>query len=748
MHQKSRGNITRRHFLKVSFAAGTGLMVELNLSPGSAPAIADDTVRLIDNKILEPNSWIRIHPDSTVTVMINHSEMGQGITTALSMIVAEELAADWSKIKTEIAPAAAVYKNPAFGIQATGGSTSVETSWDLLRTAGAATRELLVSAAAANWDVPVSECRSENGVVYHTPSGKSAVYGELLEKAAGMKISENPQLKSSEDFSLIGRRIPRLDSAAKARGRAVYGIDVQLPDLLNAAIVHAPILGAKVKSVDDSNARSSPGVRHIVALDSAVAIVADTFWQAKEAAELLNIEWNPSPHPAPGMQTIRSHWGELIQTKGEMVRDDGNVSKAMKKGLKKVSAVYTLPYQAHACPEPMNCTAHVRKGSCEIWVPTQAQGVAQDIAAGICGLSLDKVQVHTTYLGGGFGRRGVSDFVAEAVQISRAVKAPVKLLWTREEDMRNDRYRPASYNILEAGLDRNGLPKALIHRAVGSSEIDGIIKEAAPAFLPGWLPRGIKNAAGKIAAGFITRAQSAEDAMGGSATMAYNIENIRIEHIKDNPGMPVGAWRSVAYSRNGFVVESFMDEIAKAGHKDPIELRLQLLNEAPRHRHVLKLAAEKSGWGKSRPAGVYQGVALQEFHDTPAAMVADISVADNGRVKVHRVVCAVDCGTVINPKIVEAQLVGGVIFGLTATLKGSITVEKGRVQQSNFDEFPLLRIDEAPQVDVYIADSKNPPSGIGEVGVPPIAPAVTNAIFAATGKRIRSLPVDPADLGG
>ena len=748
MHQKSRGNITRRHFLKVSFAAGTGLMVGVNLSPGSGQAVADDSVRLTDQKILEPNAWIRIHPDSTVTVMINHSEMGQGITTALSMIAAEELAADWTKIKTKIAPAAAVYKNPAFGIQATGGSTSVETSWDLLRTAGAATREMLVSAAAANWKVPVSECRSESGVVYHTPSGRSAVYGELLEKAAGMKLPDNPQLKLSEDFSLIGRRVPRLDSAIKARGRAIYGIDVQLPGLLNAAIVHAPVLGAKVKSVDDSSTKSMAGVRHIVDLHFAVAIVADTFWQAKQAAEMLNIEWNPSPQPAPGMQAIRSHWKELIQTKGEMVRDDGNVPQAMNKALKKISAVYTLPYQAHACPEPMNCTAHVRKDSCEIWVPTQAQGVAQDIAANICGLSLDKVQVHTTYLGGGFGRRGVSDFVAEAVHISKAVKAPVKLLWTREEDMRNDRYRPASYNILEAGLDQNGLPQAFIHRAVGSCEIDGIIKEAAPAFLPAWLPRRIKNIVGKIAAGLVTRAQSAEDAMGGSATMAYNIENIRIEHIKDNPGVPVGAWRSVAYSRNGFVVESFMDEIAAAGHKDPIDLRLQLLKEAPRHRHVLELAAEKSGWSKSRPTCVYQGIALQEFHDTPAAMVANISVSDSGRVRVLRVVCAVDCGTVINPKIVEAQLVSGVIFGLTATLKGSITVEKGLVQQSNFDEFPLLRMDEAPQVDVYIADSKNPPSGIGEVGVPPIAPAVVNAIFAATGKRIRSLPVNPAELAG
>lgn len=742
MQTTSKVNITRRNFLKVSFVAGAGLIVGFNIPSNAELANAADKVRLTDDKILEPNAWLRIHLDNTVTVIVNHSEMGQGITTALSMIVAEELAADWSKVKAEIAPAAAVYKNPAFGIQATGGSTSVETSWDILRAAGAATRELLVSAAAANWNVPVSECEAKSSKVQHTPSGKTAMYGQLLERAAGMKISENPQLKSPKDFSLIGRCIPRLDSAIKARGKAVYGIDVQLPDLLNAAIVHPPVLGAKLKSVDDSGAKSIPGVRHVITLESSVAVVADTFWQANVASEKLDIQWDNMSHNRLSTKALISRWSQLIKTEGKVARNDGDASEAMEKASRKISAVYILPYQAHACPEPMNCTAHVHKNSCEMWVPTQAQGIAQDIAADICGLSLDKVLVHTTYLGGGFGRRGVSDFVAEAVQISKAVNAPVKLLWTREEDMRNDRYRPASYNILEAGLNQNGLPTAWFHRAVGSSEIDEIVTEAAPAFLPAWLPRRIKNTAGKIAASFILRAKSPEDAMGGSATMVYAIENVRIEHVKDNPGVPFGAWRSVAYSRNGFVVESFMDEIAAASSMDPIELRMQLLKDAPRHRNVLKVAAEKSEWGKLKSATISQGVALQEYHNTPVAMVADISVADDGQVNVHRVVCAVDCGTVINPKIVEAQLVGGIVFGLTATLKSSITVEKGRVQQNNFDEFSLLRMDEVPKVDVYVTKTKEPPSGIGEVGVPPIAPAVTNAIFAATGKRVRSIPVD------
>jgi CO/xanthine dehydrogenase Mo-binding subunit len=742
MPTTSKVPLTRRNFLKVSFAAGTGLMVGFNIAPLEGSARADDKVRLTDKKILVPNAWLRIQPDSTITVMVNHSEMGQGITTALSMIVAEELAADWSKVRAEIAPAAAVYKNPAFGVQATGGSTSVETSWDILRTAGAATRELLISAAAANWKVPVSECRAKNSSVQHAPSGKATAYGQLLEKAAAMKISEHPQLKSPENFSLIGRPMPRLDSALKARGKAVYGIDVQLPGMLNAAVVHAPLLGAKRQSMDDSAVKSMPGVRRVVTLESGVAVVADTFWQAHSAAQMLDIQWNTTSRDELSTPGIMSRWAELAKTEGKAVREDGDAAEAMKKAFKKIRAVYTLPYQAHACPEPMNCTAHVRKNSCEIWVPTQAQGVAQDIAADICGFSLDQVQVHTTYLGGGFGRRGLSDFVAEAVQISQTVGAPVKLLWTREEDMRNDYYRPASYNILEAGLDQTGLPTAWFHRAVGSAEIETIIKDGAPAFLPAWLPRGIKNTAAKIATRFILGARSAEDAMGGSATMAYDIENIRIEHVRDNPGVPVGAWRSVAYSRNTFVVESFMDEIAAATGRDPIDLRLKMLEDVPRHRKVLKMVAEKSGWHRSKSAGIFQGVALSAFHNTPAAMVADVSVAGDGQVTVHRVVCAVDCGTVINPKIVEAQMIGGIVFGLTATLKSLITVDNGRVQQSNFDEFPLLRMDEVPKIEVHLAASNEPPSGIGEVGVPPIAPAVTNAIFAATGKRLRSLPVE------
>jgi CO/xanthine dehydrogenase Mo-binding subunit len=491
-----------------------------------------------------------------------------------------------------------------------------------------------------------------------------------------------------------------------------------------------------------------PGVRHIVALDTGIAVVADTFWQASSAADLLDIQWDPALSAGLSTRSIMSRWEEMVQGEGKAARDDGDAAGVLDSAAGKISATYSLPYQAHACPEPMNCTAHVRRDSCDIWAPTQAQGVAQDVGANVCGLDLDRVNVHTTYLGGGFGRRGLSDFVSEAVRISKAVDAPVKLVWTREEDMRNDFFRPASHNFLRAGLDENGLPVAWIHRAVGSVEFEALMAEAGPAILPAWLPRPIKNWAGHTVASLILRARGSEDAMGGAATMVYQIPNVRIEHIKDRPGVPVGFWRSVADSRNAFVVESFMDEIAVASGLDPVQLRLKLLTEFPRESRVLQLAADKSGWGKSSVGDVFQGVALHTFHHTPVAMVAEVSVGEDGKVKVHRVVCAVDCGTVINPKIVEAQLISGVVFGLTATLKSSVTVEKGQVQEANFDGFPLLRMNEMPAVEVYIADSRRPPSGIGEVGVPPISPAVTNAIFAATGKRVRRLPVERNFLAG
>jgi isoquinoline 1-oxidoreductase beta subunit len=736
-----RAELCRREFLKVGFVAGVGLLVECHLPGGTHAADA----RTADTKggkgSFEPNAWLRIGTDDTVTVVVNHSEMGQGITTALAMVIGEELEVDWVTVRPVIAPAKPVYKNPAFGVQATGGSTSLQTSWDILRQAGAVAREMLIAAASKSWGVAASECRAIEGSVVHNPSGRRLRYGELAGKTAGIPAPSQVSLKNLGERKLIGKPLGRLDSRMKTEGRAIFGTDVSLPNLLVATVLHPPVLGGSLQSYDAAKAKALKGVRHVVPVGKGIAVVADTFWAAKKASDALEVKWDAGENINLDMQKIRTRWKDLAKQGGERVRDDGNVEGAFRQAAQIIEAVYELPFQAHGCPEPMNCTAHVKSDGCDVWVPTQNQGGTQEIAAAITGLDLDRVRVHTTFLGGGFGRRGDVDFVAEAVEISKAVNAPVKVMWTREEDIRNDHYRPASYHAVRAGLDKNRKVLAFSHVLVGPSFLDPTIEIMAPAILPGWLPRSVKDVVAGAAAPIVKYFSSAKAAVEGGTATEYAIENVRVEYVKDDPGVPVGAWRSVSPSQNAFVVESFMDEIARAAGKDPYELRYELLSNAPKHRGVLKLAAEKAGWGNKLPEGVFRGIAVHAFHDTPAAMVAEISVDRKGGVKVHRVVAAVDCGIVINPKIVEAQMVGGIAFGLTAVLKGKVTIKKGRVQQSNFDNFPLLRMDEMPKVEVHIVASTNPPTGIGEVPVPPIGPAVTNAIFAATGKRIRTIPV-------
>ncbi|MFC1835374.1 molybdopterin cofactor-binding domain-containing protein [Thermodesulfobacteriota bacterium] len=736
----------RRNFLKLGAMAGMGLVVGCSWS-GGAPTIV--TARSGSDRALRklmPNAWIRIDTDDNVTVMINHSEMGQGITTALAMVVAEELEVEWQKIRAEQAPVKPEYVNPRFGVQATGGSTSVQTCWDELRKAGAATRQLFIGAAASTWRVPHGQCRAENGKVVHKPTGRIVPYGQLIDKAASRPVPIDPPLKKPEHFKIIGKRFPRLDSRDKTTGRAVFGTDVELPGLLIATTVHPPVLGGRLRSFNASKAKAMSGVRHVLPVRSGVAVVADSFWQAKKAAGALELKWDKGPNADLSMDEIWQRWEQLAKKGGDRVRDDGDVDRAFAGAARLVEAVYRLPFQAHACPEPMNCTAHVTDRECDVWVPTQNQGGTQEVAAALAGLHPDSVRVHTTFLGGGFGRRGYVDFVAEAVEISKRVKAPVKVIWTREEDMLNDRFRPASYHVVKAALDKNGKPVAMSHLAVGHSFIDGMIDTLAGAIMPRWLPRSIKNVAAGAAVPIAKYAKSAEAAMGGAATMAYGMDHIRVEYIKDDPGVPIGAWRGVSNTRNAFVVESFMDELAAASGKDPVQLRYDLLKKAPKRRAVLELAATKAGWGKKLPDGVFRGISVHAFHDTPAAMVAEISIDGKKQVKVHRVVCAVHCGTVINPKIVEAQMAGAIAFGITGTLKGCVTIKNGRAQQTNFDDFPLLTIDEMPEVEVHMGPSTDPPTGIGEVGVPPIAPALANAVFAATGKRIRKLPIMPEDL--
>jgi isoquinoline 1-oxidoreductase beta subunit len=702
----------RRHFLQVTGAAG--LLIAFRI-PGRRGVLP-----------FAPNAWLQIDTDGTVTVTIDKSEMGEGNHTALAMIVAEELDADWSKVKVGALP-----DNPAGWSRrmSTGGSTSVRTSWDILRKAGATARAMLVAAAAQTWGAEPAACSTANGVVSHTGTSHRLTYGELAQKAASIPIPENPPLKDPKDFRLIGRRTHRLDTPSKVNGTAQFGIDVRVPGMLIASIERSPTFGGKVKSFDPARAKAMPGVRHVVQLEgtpwmgtggawgvgteSGVGVVADTYWQAVEGRRELQITWDEGP--AGSLGDIPAQLAALAGQTGVTARKDGDAAAALAAAAKKIDAIYTVPFLHHATMEPMNCTAHVRADGCDVWAPTQNQTRAQEVAAEAAGLPKERVRIHTTLLGGGFGRRLESDFVVEAVRLSKAVNAPVKVIWSREDDTKHGFYRPATYNRLTAGLDGQNKPVAWTHHIV-----------APPILLKfGPLQNGIDATL-----------------IDGASDVPYAFPNVLVDQVAaDLPAIPLGFWRSVGASQNAFVVESFMDELAALAGRDPYEFRRELLQAKPRHLRTLELAATKAGWGTPLPAGRARGIALAEWEPTTCAEVAEVSVAPDGTVRVHRVVCAVDCGPVVNPDTLEAQMQGGVVFGLSAALYGEITIENGRVKQGNFTDYPVLRIPEMPVVEVYTVPSTDSLGGIGEPSVPPTAPAVCNAIFAATGKRIRNLPI-------
>ncbi|CAG0959418.1 xanthine dehydrogenase YagR molybdenum-binding subunit [Anaerolineae bacterium] len=738
--------ISRRNFLKLGVLGGTALLLGVYLGTGGELVKGPTEVWDDLPGTFEPNAWLRLNSDGSVLVRINHSEMGQGITTGLAMIIAEELDAGWDRVSVEIAPAEAVYKNPAFNVQMTGDSTSTRTSWNILRQAGAAARQMLVQAAATTWSVPISECWAEKGQVIHQPSGKKLSYGQLVSLAAQLAIPENVTLKISQDYKIIGRSYPRLDTPIKCTGEAIFGIDAQVPELLNAVVVRPPTIGAKIKTWDANQVMSSPGMRHVVEIDAGIAVVASTFWQAKKAAEQLRVEWTEG-NATLSSDTLRQQWIELAKTQEGRTRyQKGNSKDALAGATRIIQAIYELPYQAHATPEPMNCTAYVSNGKCDIWAPTQNQDAAQEVAARITGLAYRDINIHTTYLGGGFGRRISVDYVAEAVQISHTLGKPVKVIWSREDDIRHDFYRPGSYNILQAGLDPKGKIIAWTHKIVGPDYMAEGLPVLFPSMLPYGVPRGARNLASSISNAVIPTIIPGAKVVEGATDLPYAIDNIQVNHVNADPGIPKGFWRSVAFSTNTFVVESFLDEIAAETGQDPFTLREQLLVNSPRLRNVLRLAAEKVNWGQQSPAGVYRGMAALDFQGAMLSIVAEVSVAGSGAVQVHRMVGALDCGIAINPKLVTTQMESGIVFGLTAALKSQITVKNGKVMQSNFHDFPLLRMNEMPQVEIHIIPSDQPPLGVGESAVPLVAPAVANAIFAATGKRIRKLPVDSIEL--
>ena len=719
----SATTIKRRDFLKTGAAVGGGLLISLylpELAKAGVTASSPGKFKFVEPATFSPNAFIRIAPDDTVTIIVNKSEMGQGVYTSLPMLIAEELEADWNKIKVESAPVDQAYAHAVFGIQMTGGSTSTASEWERFRKAGATARIMLIAAAAQNWKVEPQSLRAEKGYVLHAPSNRRASFGSLADTAATLTPPKDVPLKDPKDFKLIGKSTRRLDTPAKLNGSAQFGLDVQIPGMMTAVVLRPPVFGGKVVSLNAEKAKAVSGVKDVLQVPAGVAVIATGFWPAKLGRDRLEIKWDDGANASLSTAGMREQYATLAKTQGLVARKVGDAASALARAAKTITAEYEVPYLAHAMMEPLNCVVDLRADRCEIWTGTQFQTVDRMAAAATAGLKPEQVQIHTTLLGGGFGRRAnpASDFVIEAVQVAKAAKVPVKVVWTREDDIRGGWYRPMWYDRMRGGVDANGNPVAWTHTIVGQSIMQGTMFEQF----------GIKNGID-------------ESSVEGAADLLYGIPNLQVDLHTPKIGVPVQWWRSVGHSHNGFAVEAFFDELAHAGGKDPYQLRRTLLANQPRMRAVLDLVAQKAEWGKPLPAGRGRGIATHFSFDSYVAQVAEVSVEKNGDVRVHRMFCAVDCGQVVNPDTVKAQMEGGIIFGLTAALKDEITLEQGRVNQRNFHDYPMLRINEAPEIEVYIVPSTEKPTGVGEPGVPPVAPAVANAIFAATGKRVRRLPI-------
>ena len=710
----SAQKMNRRNFLKTGAAGTAGLLIGFYFPSGMETATAASDVPVL------LNAWIHVGADDLVTILIDKSEMGQSILTGLAMIAADELDCDWKKVRTEFAPADKVYFNPRFGAQGTGGSSGTPTSWDPLRKASATARAMLLEAAAQKWGVPSSECNAENSTILHAATKRRLTYGSLAEAAAKLPVPQNQALKTPDQYRLIGKPTKRLDTPQKVNGSAQYGIDMRLPGMLYAVVARCPVFGGKVAGFDAAKAKAIPGVKDVIQISSGVAVIADNTWTAMQGRRALSVQWDEGPNAKLTSAAISKQLADAAAQPGPVARKEGDVNAGLASAATKVEIDYEVPFLAHATMEPQNCTAHVRTDRCDVWAPTQAQTSSQATAARITGLGTDSVFIHTTFLGGGFGRRFEADFIGEAVEVSKAMNAPVKVTWSREDDMQHDYYRMVSHARCTAGLDADGWP------VVWSSRV------SSPSLLARF---------GPLKDNFDHRSVESLD------SVPYAIPNILVDYQPVNTGVPIGFWRSVGASQNGFFLESFIDEIATAGKKDPYELRRRLLSKSPRHLAVLETAAQNAEWGKPLPAGRFRGIALVSSYDGYVAQVIEISVNRLERtLKVHRVVCALDCGRIVNPSSIDAQARSSIVYGLTAALYSAITIDRGRVQQNNFNDYKMLRCDEMPDVEVHIIPSELPPTGAGEFVVPPVAPALCNAIFAATGRRVRRLPVQPEDL--
>jgi isoquinoline 1-oxidoreductase subunit beta len=724
--------MSRRRFLQVGAAAGGGLLITFQLGgcnrtgdrkdPPPETAVGKAATRESNRRPgLAQNAFIKIDREGVVTLIVHKVEMGQGTFTAIPMLLAEELEVDLARVKLEQAPANnSLYSDPMLGGQVTGGSTSVRAAWRPMREAGAAARAVLVQAAAQTWNVEPGACVAKNGAVLHAASGRSLHYGQLVDAAAKLDAPGVVQLKKAGQYTLIGKAHQRLDSAAKVDGTAKFGIDERLQGMLVGAVAASPVVGGKLAGANDQAALAVKGVRHVLKLDNAVAVVAEHMWAARQGLAALAPTWTDGANATVTVDGIRTMMNEAAKKAGAVAHNSGDAVKAMAGEGRKLEAVYEMPFLAHATMEPMNCTVDLRTDSCDLYVGTQVPSFAQGACAKLTGLPLEKVRVHNYYLGGGFGRRLEVDYVVQAVSFAKLMKGPVKFVWSREEDIQHDMYRPYYLDHISARLDKNGMPAAWIHRITGSSIM--------ARFAPDAMKDGVDP-----------------DAVEGARELQYTIADMRVEYVRHEPPLPTAFWRGVGATHNVFVVESFIDELALAAGQDPVAYRRALLTKSPRMLGVLNLAADKAGWGtRLKPmAGrrVGRGISAQFAFGTYMAQVAEVSVGADGEVRVHRVVCALDCGQVVNPDTVVAQMEGGIVFGLTAALWNEITLDRGRVRQSNFGDYRMMRINEAPRVEVHIVASDDDPGGIGEPGTSAIAPALANAVAAATGKRIRKLPM-------
>jgi isoquinoline 1-oxidoreductase beta subunit len=701
--------------VKATVVASGGFVLGVSM-PRLAPAFAAET-----NADFAPNAFIRIGQDGKVTFTIPQVEMGQGIYTALSMVLAEELDAPFEQVSAVAAPPNdKLYANPLLGFQVTGGSTSVRAFWDPMRIAGAAARAMLVKAAAAKWSVDPASCRTENGAVFHDASAQNATYGELARAAAGLTPPQNPPLKSPANFKLIGKPLKRLDTPDKVNGKAVYGIDARPPGVKIATLASCPVFGGKVAHVNDGAAQSVPGVRQIVVLDDLVAVVGDHMWAAKQGLAALEVTWDEGPNANVTTADVLNGLVAASEKQGAVAKSTGDIAAGLAEGTK-LEAAYHVPFLAHAPMEPMNCTVHVQADGCEIWVGNQVLSRTQAIAGEVTGLPIEKVIVHNHLIGGGFGRRLEVDYIAKSVRIAQKVDGPVKVIWTREEDIQQALYRPFYFDRFAASLS-NGKITAWSHKIAGSS------------VLARWAPSTFEDGLDA-------------DAVDGAIDFPYDTPNLHVQYVHaEPPGVQTCFWRSVGPGHNIFVIESFVDELAHAAKQDAVVFRRAHLAKEPRLLACLDLAAEKAGWGSALPARVGRGVACQSVFGSYVAAIVAAEVDANGEIAIRRVTAAVDCGTIVNPDSVEAQIQGGLIFGLTAALYNEITIAKGRVQQSNFNNYRMMRINEAPAIDVHLIRNGEAPGGIGEPGTSIAAPALANALFAATGVRFRSLPIDRKQL--